>query len=619
MHTLLNTRLTILLLFLALPAMAVYLPTSHDDMVKHADHIVVGHISAIKPRLNETGTIVVRDVTLFIEKTIYGNNQGFMTFTIGGGKLGQIETTISGTPKLKIGQRIMLLMQDPSKPLLNPIVGGETGLFVADTIPATGLSALSQTPKSVTTLANGNTIAFDTLVEQFTHKAKTLKTPFGSPQTLDTITFDLIRRPETKQYNPRSAENCGETPVTQGAFSQNIFPYAEPTPLVEDSPINPNDDATHAAQALINTPDNHLQTLSSAASSHDVSLPVIFVPTAENDPHIKKFDSYAMAEWNRYLYAFKTYKHNALPWPNEWAVGNRCNDSAGFVSNETLIHKAKTGGYNLNEIALSIITTTSGLFGFNKKVEVDIVLNPAYSWTTNYRESYLSIAKDPFGSRLLSTKRYLFSALLHEFGHALGFEHIDNDLSIMNFIDSPKQAYGRLHLHDLNRARTEFFNHRKTDVWDVAMQFYVSGGHKQYRDQFVVYNQSGLQNNFIAGDTLTISGGYYENLSTGWVKVMNIEWYLCKALHDTKNCRHLTTSYKDDNYIYTLNRGEAMLVDNIEVKLPENLKSNQYYILAYVGRGDKNKRNNFAWIPTPYTIHELPEIIEIDPTPDLTL
>ena len=139
-------KLSILCAAIALSATAAYavqLKLSLDEISQTADLIFIGTVQSQSSRYTATGTAIQTDVVFrdiqVVHSTDRSRQRGAATITLShaGGRVGNIEMQASDTPTFTAGKRYLVFMNDDGPTYLNPVVGGDQGLFEVVTDPVT--------------------------------------------------------------------------------------------------------------------------------------------------------------------------------------------------------------------------------------------------------------------------------------------------------------------------------------------------------------------------------------------------------------------------------------------------------------------------------------------------
>ena len=116
-------------------AQALYKAVSFREMVSTADLIAIGTVTDKTVRWGEQGKMVFTDVQLsdierIFDNGAYSNQQSdSLVVTLAGGELDGVGFAVSDTPDFKLGQRVLLYLNQYEGPVVTPIVGGMQGLY----------------------------------------------------------------------------------------------------------------------------------------------------------------------------------------------------------------------------------------------------------------------------------------------------------------------------------------------------------------------------------------------------------------------------------------------------------------------------------------------------------
>jgi hypothetical protein len=119
-----------MLLWCVVPARAVVVPLSFDELVTRAEHVFLGRVVDLRARWDQhrMGPLIVTRVVFQVETVYHGAESSTTSIDIVGGTIDDETLTVSDTPTFKIGDRDVLFIAG-NQLRGNPIVGSTAGRF----------------------------------------------------------------------------------------------------------------------------------------------------------------------------------------------------------------------------------------------------------------------------------------------------------------------------------------------------------------------------------------------------------------------------------------------------------------------------------------------------------
>jgi len=123
-----------IILVLAVPAQAVMLKLSLDELAQKADSVVIGSVIESTSRWNNNHTCIYTEVVFNVEDVLKGTaKQGKVSLILPGGQVGDIGLTVSDVPRFETGEKAVLfleqLSQDQFKDMRISYIQGDVSAF----------------------------------------------------------------------------------------------------------------------------------------------------------------------------------------------------------------------------------------------------------------------------------------------------------------------------------------------------------------------------------------------------------------------------------------------------------------------------------------------------------
>lgn len=108
-----RTFLPLPLLLVASAALAsLNTPTSPEQLVRESHRIVIGTVTTQKMFWNEAHDRIHTEFTIQVDRNLKGDPERPVSVRILGGHVGDRELVVSGTPKLEVGEKVLLFLKD---------------------------------------------------------------------------------------------------------------------------------------------------------------------------------------------------------------------------------------------------------------------------------------------------------------------------------------------------------------------------------------------------------------------------------------------------------------------------------------------------------------------------
>ncbi len=97
-------------LFSAGSRAATPIPRTLQDLSAEAEIVVVGIVAEQQTRFNDDQTLILTDTTIRVEETLAGEAGGWVTVSEYGGVVGDRGLVVSGLPRFREGDRVLLFL-----------------------------------------------------------------------------------------------------------------------------------------------------------------------------------------------------------------------------------------------------------------------------------------------------------------------------------------------------------------------------------------------------------------------------------------------------------------------------------------------------------------------------
>jgi hypothetical protein len=134
MKKLLKKSMFVVALVLLVPALAAHaavIQIDRQEVIQRSKLIFVGSVQTKNARWNDKGNLIVTDYIFKVDDTLFGECGKTVTFTFAGGQLADEGQAVSDVPEYKVGDVILLMIEDSETPIFSPVTGMYQGSFVA--------------------------------------------------------------------------------------------------------------------------------------------------------------------------------------------------------------------------------------------------------------------------------------------------------------------------------------------------------------------------------------------------------------------------------------------------------------------------------------------------------
>jgi hypothetical protein len=590
------------------PSGAMQLKLDFEEIAQNSDLIYIGTVEKQNCRLNEKG-LIVTDVYFTNIEIVHATDlsqqkqKNELRLTYVGGEIDEKGLMVSDMPTFQNNHHYVLFIWDDGKTYLNPLVGGNQGLFevledtitqkqfvtTADRKAITGISreGIQTCQNQVVRIQNGEMI-----VEK---SSEDVSESFLAPPAVPDDPADAVSGADIK--GEKGDENV--SPLELEEFLQYLVDNALKTPLKEskirrggqgkfyrnqDGKINAEPIQTTYSPKLpdfenINAEidDMAAEPIASATEDaffygeseiedatekggamgacgyHNLLLTMEQVPTSWWSYSV---NAGCMNMWDRFMNIY-TYKADDGSFGN-----NNQNEFCGWVNSTDLANLYSSSWGTGIAMCFTEYTPPCG-----KIVESDVMWNPAYSWTD---DAIYAIGNS--GVILLAP------VAMHELGHTWGYqigsyaETYDYDVpSVMHSYYSNIVENGNgIHSSDADLVRRHYDDQTSViNITDVGVEsYYASGG---------LRNSATNKSTYYPGDSITLSNVTVENMSNYAISNLRLRFFL------STNRIISTSDYQIGGYWYWASFcKECRNVGTYTTTIPSNIPAGTYYIGAMV-------------------------------------
>jgi len=609
---------------IALSASVAYglqLKLSLDEISQTADLIFIGTVQSRSSRYTDARTAIQTDIVFRDIQEVYSTEKsrqrGAATITLShaGGRVGNIEMQASDTPTFTAGKRYLVFMNDDGPTYLNPVVGGDQGLFEVVTDPVTGQAhLLTAHGRAVLGIGGDGSVQASTgrvLAIQGGVISAAADGPAASPQAEQLpqgVTSGALAEPAT---GPAIAL-ADQTPMTVDAFIETMTSVSLKKPItapqlkregtgvffravdgdirVEPLKTSAPPERNLAVMATRNAPtieegkpDVMLNPSAGISSLDDGIIPLgqsLFYCGNRGRPFNMEQVSTAWWEWyvnNNSMWMWNQWVDLFRYVPDDGSYGaNGVSEFAGYPSGS--FHGFAWNG----ALAMTVTWTIFGSCGII--TESDVAWNPAYSWTNDFFVGFNGTAINQL------------PVTGHELGHTHGLqrgsEQYNYDfVSIMHayYSNVVEDGWG-IHASDAINTRANYGS--STGIVDMGVEsYYASNG----------LNNSWTNSTFFRpGNTITVNNVTVENTSQFTAFNVNIRLYL------STNQTISTGDRLIGDWVWGSFCGNCQNVGTYTTSIPTNTPPGTYWVGAIMTinnyAGDGFGSNNATFFPTPITV-----------------
>jgi hypothetical protein len=598
--------------------------TSMNEVAQAADLIFVGTVDRMQCRVNDAHTMAFTDVyfgSIDVISAKTGSVQrhnGSIKLSYAGGACDSLCVTVSGTPEFNCGARYIVCAADDGREYVNPIVGGEQGMFIVSPDETTGTQYVLTAGRRpvIGTSAEGlevGSFALDKISGDMAMISSDIRPAIraGSlPELIAASEADSVEVAVTSDDRtslPMTLDEfrsylCGtalkqvkRTSLFRGGVNlESQANYQDPGSDRTDSLLWLSPNSGDAQQTDVSGLES-MQAGSNDASILGGTLNVCGYRTLpvglEQVPRTSwtwLHNGICLGIWNRFLDLFHPIQSDGF------RGGNRESEIAAFLDDSALFREY---GIHWNKELAFTISWSIGSCG--RIVESDIVLNPAYKWTT-----------DPATAFGNSEYVLLRPALMHELAHTWGEqsgslkETYDYDVpTVMHgyYSDVVEDGNG-IHAIDAKLLRRRYRDQSTPRaIRDVGVEsYYAKGGLVNSTTDRLVYT---------AGQSITFQNVTVENNGAGPIFDLRLRFFL------SKDRKFDASDYQIGKYWRSiLFWGELSTYWTLKSFVPTAVPAGEYYVLAVVTingfDNDDFLGNNVTWFPNKISVRSrIPTII----------
>ncbi len=171
-----NVSVCFLFLVIGSTAMASHVHMDMQEVIQRSNLIFEGSVLEKKARWNDMGNLIVTDYVFAVDDVLLGEvGSKELTLTFAGGQLAEEGQAVSGVPEFKVGDHVLLMLEESDYPLLSPVTGGEQGKFLAGEIDSSGNRVVLDSSNRIMKRADGENIYFKNFVEMVKREIAVVK------------------------------------------------------------------------------------------------------------------------------------------------------------------------------------------------------------------------------------------------------------------------------------------------------------------------------------------------------------------------------------------------------------------------------------------------------------
>ena len=161
-------NVVVCLLFLAFgsASQATIIQMDRKELIQSSNLIFVGSVLQKNARWNEQGNLIVTDYVFAVDDVLFGDvGSNQLTLTFAGGQLEEEGQSVSDVPEFKVGDLVLLMIEESDHPLLSPVTGCDQGKFLAGAIDSSGKRVVLDANNHIIKTDDGETVYFKDFVE----------------------------------------------------------------------------------------------------------------------------------------------------------------------------------------------------------------------------------------------------------------------------------------------------------------------------------------------------------------------------------------------------------------------------------------------------------------------
>lgn len=147
-----------------------------QEVIQRSNLIFVGSVLEKNARWNEMGNLIVTDYVFAVDDVLFGDvGSNPITLTFAGGQLPEEGQAVSDVPEFKVGDLVLLMIEESDHPLFSPVTGGDQGKFLAGEIDSSGNRVVLDGNNRVIKTVDGKSICFKDFVEMIKREIAVVK------------------------------------------------------------------------------------------------------------------------------------------------------------------------------------------------------------------------------------------------------------------------------------------------------------------------------------------------------------------------------------------------------------------------------------------------------------
>ncbi|MFC2174169.1 hypothetical protein ACFLU6_16360, partial [Acidobacteriota bacterium] len=550
------------------------------------DLIFLGTVEKQTSRYNAQQTMIYTDVVFTDTQVVHAGhrsarkNRRSVTVSYAGGCMEHECVDVSGSPVFRHSGRYLVFMRDDGRPYLNPLVGGNQGLFP--------VAQDSMTGQAFVLTASGHAVFEDEAygIKSSRHRVTSIHGGHAGYARSDLLLRELYFAEAPVPAGPTDTvtlhhplaerDPIQQEPLTLKAFVGSVREILQSSGATSGSGLDAQDaqgaggqPAGQAGESLdLTGPAPSIGTYAPMEGSDLGSCGFHDLPFVMEKERASSW-SYdttgkSMVSWNRYMQVYRQIDTNGA------GVGNLENEIVGFLSDADAFNYY--GSHWDDALAKTFNWYLRGT-QCDKIYESDIVFNGDESWTDNEN------------SALGDAGTTLYRPIcMHELGHTWGYQwgsdaegwgypetYYYDVLTVMHAYWYNIVEDGRgIHAADAYIFRQAYGGQTAVkDFTDVGVEAYYANGN--------LLNATTSKQSLQPGESITIRNVTVENMSAKSVSNLRIRFFLSPDRNINTNDRQM-----GDYWFWQSFDAEAFAVGNYTTNIPDNAPEGTFYVGAIV-------------------------------------